>query len=403
MNRTIKVEIDRSTWPPRPQLPRFPRAFMGINNLTFSVPAVLLRIGVLTTPTSVTGLSLSEFWAWVRYLPALTSDADLKLTRAFAELDAHQKTILSDDFGMGFPMHWLASALDFQRICDGRYFLQRFGARAGVTVRRTAKRGPNKTPDFVARDSRGVWHVVECKGTQSGKDFRTRQIGNRSRGGIAQKRAIIFPSGHTGQRLVCALDIAVEDGGANTSLRIVDPPPLEKPVSVRLNELPYAEDAVDRSTLAKALRLAGFETTADITAAPAGRYPWSQPFSRRSMEEARLRAMEERDDAARAELEREVARSTWVHDGNTYRGREQEFLFPRPIFVDGQERYRAIVRQGVNEEVLGELREKPRTDGLVQESGGSWRGAFGKERLDYDSGFARLKIGELFDSELHLK
>ncbi len=54
---------------------------------------MLLMIGYLTTPAATTGVTLSEFWAWVRYLAAITpGDAEMKLTHSFAELDAHQKT-----------------------------------------------------------------------------------------------------------------------------------------------------------------------------------------------------------------------------------------------------------------------------------------------------------------------
>ncbi|HEX9158849.1 MAG TPA: hypothetical protein VF835_01375, partial [Rhizomicrobium sp.] len=145
MERSLLVSIDRSTWPAPPAFPRFPRAFFSHRSLTLSVPAILLKIGFLTTPTSSTGVSLSEFWAWVRYLAAITGDDDLRLTSAFANLDAHQKTILSDDFGMGVPMLWLTDVLDLRQSCDGSYFLARFAAQAGATVQRTAKRGPNKT------------------------------------------------------------------------------------------------------------------------------------------------------------------------------------------------------------------------------------------------------------------
>lgn len=38
---------------------------------------MLLMIGYLTTPVASTGVSLSEFWAWVRYLAALSSQLDM--------------------------------------------------------------------------------------------------------------------------------------------------------------------------------------------------------------------------------------------------------------------------------------------------------------------------------------
>jgi hypothetical protein len=195
MLRTLRVEIDSSTWPTSPGSPPFPAGFhSGRAHVDLSIPAMLLQIGYLTTPTSARGVSLSEFWAWVRYLAAITEDDDLRLTAGFCDLDAHQKTILSDDFGMGVPMLWLSERLDLRRICDGRYFVQHVAASVGATNRRTARRGPNKTPDFVARDGQGIWHVIECKGTQSGQCYSRAQIGELgppATGGIAQKRSII--------------------------------------------------------------------------------------------------------------------------------------------------------------------------------------------------------------------
>lgn len=44
------------------------------------------------------------------------------MTRSYADLDAHQKTILSDDFGMGVPIVWLIKHLPLVEIVDGRYF-----------------------------------------------------------------------------------------------------------------------------------------------------------------------------------------------------------------------------------------------------------------------------------------
>jgi len=63
-------------------------------------------------------------WAFVRYFFAVTNDNDLRLTPDFQSIDAHQKTILSDDFGMGFTMHWLAQRLNLIAACDGRYFIE---------------------------------------------------------------------------------------------------------------------------------------------------------------------------------------------------------------------------------------------------------------------------------------
>lgn len=392
------MEIVRASWPPPPALPRFPRTFMNLRQLTMNIPAMLLKIGYLTTPPSASGVSLSEFWAYVRYLAAVTGDTDLRLTRAFIDLDAHQKTILSDDFGMGVPMTWLTQALDLQEICDGRYFLDRFAARAGAVARRAAKRGPSKTPDFIARDARDVWHVVECKGTQSGKAYQDRQITS----GIVQKQSVVFPRGHTGQRLVCALSIGLTGGPESSMLRVVDPEP-EKPVMIGTDEMEFAHDAAQRGTVAKALRLAGFEATADVTAAPMGRFAYSAREPRRRVEEERRRVVEARDAKAREELADVDAGTRWTARGARYRGREAVIEMPRTLEIDGRTVKRVTLRQGVNEDVLAELRERPTVEEILSEASIDWDDAGGSTVIESDEQFAALQIGDLYRSEMSLQ
>lgn len=403
MDRTIHIQIDRTSWPKAPLLPRFPRSFMGVGVETMNVPAILLKIGYLTTPSSASGVSLSEFWAYVRYLAAVTGDSDLRLTTAFGQLDAHQKTILSDDFGMGVPMTWLTQALDLQQICDGRYFLDRFAAQAGATVRKKARRGPNKVPDFVARDGKRIWHVIECKGTQSGSAYQADQIGSAGpppTGGIAQKHSIVFPRNHSGQRLVCALSIGLEGVAGSSTLKIVDPEP-EDPVVVEAADIDLAEDAVQRGSIAKALRLAGFEATADVTAAPLGRFASSRRDPRRLYEQERLRVVEERLAKAQEELSRDGG-MRWRGRDASFRGREAHIVLPRPLSIDGSEIQKVILRQGINEEVLSELRARPIVDSPLPTSDVSWDDAGGSTTIETSDGFAALQIGELFRSEMQL-
>lgn len=403
MDRTIRIQIDRSSWPTAPQLPRFPRSFMGIGVVSMNVPAILLKIGFLTTPSSASGVSLSEFWAYVRYLAAITDDSDLRLTTAFANLDAHQKTILSDDFGMGVPMTWLTHALDLQQICDGRYFLDRFAAQAGATVQKKARRGPNKVPDFIARDGKQIWHVIECKGTQSGSRYQEDQIGSVGpppTGGIAQKHSIVFPRNYSGQRLVCALSIGLEGAAGSSVLRIVDPEP-DDPVVVTAKDLELAGDAVQRGSIAKALRLAGFEATANVTAAPLGRFASSQRDPRRRYEEERLRVVEKRLHAAKKELSREEGKRWRARDVSFF-GRETHIVLPRPLNIDGSEVQKVILRQGINEEVLSELRTRPVVDSPLSAAEVSWDDAGGSTAIETSDGFAALQIGELFRSEMQL-
>lgn len=396
MYRTINVHVDESSWPGVGKIPRFPAAFTaGTNSFDLNINSMLLMIGYLTTPTSVTGVSLAEFWAWVRYLAAITPrDADLRLTRSYADLDAHQKTILSDDFGMGVPMVWLMKNLPLVNIVDGRYFLQRYGANHGAHQHRTAKRGPNKTPDFVALGDDGNWHIMECKGTQSGEAFRDRQIDS----GISQKLSIMFPPGHTGQRLVSGLSIGIEDGNPS-HLRIIDPVP-EDPVTITESELEFAKDAATRGVMAKLLRSTGFETAAEAVAAPFGK-PQAMPPSTKKTDKKRVEFLVDRNRRAREELLENTSRRHLF--GGRYRGREVAFQLPRPIYIHGAEISKVTVRQGINMDALDLLREQPTIETLIDPSRNHWVDMMGTNIIHDDERTATLQIGNIFRSELILE
>ncbi|MDR5879651.1 hypothetical protein [Caballeronia sp. LZ032] len=403
MDRKLAVKIDRSTWPGPGIRPLFPRNFTnGTSCYDLNIPAMLMVIGYLTTPTSSTGVSLSEFWAWVRYLAAISNESHISLTRSFAELDAHQRTILSDDFGMGVPMLWLFDKLSLTEVVDGRYFMQKIAASIGATQKRTAKRGPNKTPDFVARDVAGRWHVIECKGTQSGPEYSIKQLGSKGpvlKGGVAQKRSILFPAGHTGQRLVCGLDIDVE-GGREGVLRIVDPEP-EDPFEIAANQLVFADDAASRGVMSKALRMAGFEVTAETVASPFGRRADATRARSAKAESLRQEEMKARDQRSRDELRDEVDHPK-VFDGR-FRGRETVIELPRGVWVDEEPVKQVVIRQGVNRDALAELEERPTVEDLADRDRAPWTKLMGKSIIESDGMTATMKIGEVFRSEILLR
>ena len=216
--------------------------------------------------------------------------------------------------------------------------------RLGATQQRTVKRGPNKTPDFVARDGTGVWHVIECKGTQSGSGYSARQLreaGPPPTRGIAQKRSIVFPAGYTGQRLVSGLQIGVPNGQPSC-LTIIDPVS-EDPFRVNEADMALAEDAATRCVMSKALRQSGYEVAAEAMASPRDDVFFAQ---RRSSEAFSDDAAEtdRRDERAREEL---GSRERTVQFAEDYVGRERHFMLPRPVIVDGNPAYREILRQGL--------------------------------------------------------
>ncbi len=401
MNRNLNVDVVASSWPSPGNYPAFPSTFhRGTAPWDMNFPAMLLMIGYLTTPTTSTGVSLSEFWAWVRYLSAITPDSDLRLTNSFSELDAHQKTILSDDFGVGAPLLWLSERFDLDRIVDGRYFVEYLAPRLGATQYRTAKRGPNKTPDFVARDATGVWHVIECKGTQSGSGYSDRQLGNAGpppSGGIAQKRSIVFPAGYTGQRLVSGLQIGVPNGDPSC-LTIVDPES-EDPFRVNEADMALADDAATRCVVSKALRQAGYEVAAETMASPHDDIFFSESRASKKFSDEAAET-EQRDQRAREELR---SRERTVQFAENYVGRERQFLLPRPVIVDDIPVYRVILRQGLRKEAVDEMQSDPSIEGFVSESGSDWVSQLGRSVSKGSEGFASMTIGNLFRSEIILE
>lgn len=403
MDRTLRVEVDQASWPAKGP-PHYPASFPhGAAVEHFNIPSILLTIGYLTTPSHTSGVSLSEFWAWVRYLHAIADTDDMRLTRGFWELDAHQKTILSDDFGMGVPMCWLMGRLPIETVCDGRYFIERVAATTGAVALKTAKRGPNKSPDFVMKDTAGIWHVIECKGTQSGTAYRDRQLGVGGRlpsGARAQKRTIIFPPGYTGQRLASALSIGVRDGQEESILKIVDPPP-EDDFRVGDGQIDQADDAVLRGTAARALRLAGYGATSSSISAPSGSRPSSRSLQGRP-ERRRREFVEARETLAQEELADRSHREAFQADGEKYLGREVIIDLPAMVQMDGRAVRRLRLRHGVQARALAEMRSRATIEEPLQHAQTPWRETFGKAKVEQNGRSARLSLGQFFVSELKL-
>lgn len=66
--------------------------------------SALVATAVLTSPPRYRPFHLSTYWAWLRYGAAISrAHSELRLRWLWHHIDPHQKTILSDDFGMGIP------------------------------------------------------------------------------------------------------------------------------------------------------------------------------------------------------------------------------------------------------------------------------------------------------------
>ena len=359
----------------------------------------MLLIGVLTTPVMGPVASFSEFWAFVRYLFAFRDQRPLNLTEAFGQLDSHQKTILSDDFGMGVPIHWLIRRLSLRGFSDGRYYIYRFlTAQGGTYTGGTGKRGPGKSPDFIFLDSHGKYHVVECKGTQSSPEYRDKQLdctppGKGRMGGVVQKRTVVFPSSIAGQRLACGLYIAGAPG-EYSHLKIVDPP--TKPLFKMWDDGPErAADPIIRSTLSQMLRGSGLTMSAEVVAFPRGRHRGVEK-DRYIFEPANETAA--RRQAAIVELqERPFTHDRFVEESD-YVGRRVSFDLPAAFKVGKKSVRRVEIFRGVRFDYLGMNTQNFFEDTIVARKENN--GVLGEFKFSRSEDTVSLTIGKLFRSEI---
>jgi hypothetical protein len=260
MQKKVLLSIDKASWTTASPAFRhpYPSTFPSSADTSIDFLASLLQVGTLTVPTRGAGCSLAAYWAYVRYCAAIDFTSPfLRLVEEWSDLDSHQKTILSDDWGVGFTTHWLASRLGYRSYCDGRYFIQRLKGLGIAKVNKTPnKRGPYKCPDFIFEDGNGLFHVVECKGNQQGEVFLNSQLSD----GLVQKQSIIFANeqSQVGQRLVAGLFAAESSSEETSRLAIRDPEPRGLVVTIRDDVRPdEIRDIIHREDLARQIILLG--------------------------------------------------------------------------------------------------------------------------------------------------
>lgn len=225
--KTIDVSVDLNSWKdPRHPPPRGLKQLRRVE--TVDAHAALLSVGRLSRPPTFTGMHPSDFWAWLRYFSAVSTRARLCLQSDWGNLDPHQKTILSDDWGVGFTTHIVERALSVESWADTGYvarFLKPdlFKSRRALQKGGQPKRGPAKSPDFIGFIRGGGHVVLECKGTQSSRAALERQV----MAGVAQKRAIVFKGARRVEHLCAGIFVPLETSNSHAQILITDPPPHE--------------------------------------------------------------------------------------------------------------------------------------------------------------------------------
>ena len=239
-----------------------PPALTGLpGTRAVNVLGALLDLAWCTRPPVVHGFSLADLWAWLRYMPALSGDRELRLRAEWNEIDSHQKTLLSDDFGVAFGVHVLRNHLKIPILADTRWLLRYLIGRYALRVPRR-RRGPRKAPDFFFFTSRGESGVLECKGSQTS----LRGLRSAMAAGIAQKRNVVATAHRTiVYSLVSGIFVPGESVGTLRPVLIfIDPE--DSALGRAIAQIPLNEQrrAVRLVAAAQAFSLAGLHVTASL-------------------------------------------------------------------------------------------------------------------------------------------
>jgi hypothetical protein len=393
MHRDIVVVVDKKSWGTKKPPTNFNS---GVEQC--GVGEVLLTIGLITAPPRASGFSLSEYWAWIRYACAISSEPRLSLVAEYKDIDAHQKTILSDDFGMGFSVYWMWKRMNFSFICDGRYFVDRYLNHFGgmAAARTPGKRGPTKCPDFVCWKPAGSFHVIECKGTQSGKALNTKQILTAQ----GQKTTINFPVTRRGEQIACGMMIEFE-GCHRASTLFVAEPDYKSILDVDESRIEFAEDTMIRGLTSRVLGISGLPLTALAFAEPdIGAVASSRPRTSAKRRAEFSNIDETRRNRSEAELRDKKGRVLFQESGTRFSGQERILELPVAIDVGTRLSSRVMVRQGVNTDILDSL--SPGSFRSFTKSGPSSAIEEATKQMKTESvgEMSTLSIGQLYRSEI---
>ena len=262
LTKSVLIELLPATWPapatPPASLLRAEKAGPYQMDVLFA----LIFTALWTRPPVRYGFSLADTWAWMRYIPALCSSGELRLCEAWNSLDPHQKTVLSEDFGVGFTTWFLYRELGFLRYSDTLWVINTLQPGA-FQLGPSAKRGQRKSPDYIAEDRHGDFSVLECKGTQASRQG----LINAIKRGIPQKQNLqAVGGGQLTHSLVAGLFIPQFHSAEHPVLIVADP---ERP---SINEVlgRYSRGEIRRGVsqiaYAKELATLGFAQTANAVA-----------------------------------------------------------------------------------------------------------------------------------------
>jgi hypothetical protein len=182
---------------------------------------LLHKIGFITTPAWVNMARLSASWATRRYFWAIGEPVgqqpNLRLSDDARRMDFHQKTLLSDEFGVGM------AGLLMENFFGAGSFVDISIALSDPAAYQDIQPEGDAQPDYLmwGDEADSPYYLVECKGTQSSRG----ESHNQLRRALEQVPSIVLGAG---PRQVVTIVVATCLLNNSTEVLILDPPP-DKP------------------------------------------------------------------------------------------------------------------------------------------------------------------------------
>jgi hypothetical protein len=273
------------------------------------------------------------------------------------------------------------------------------GVRRPTPGRPLPKVGRLKCPDFVMEDQNGKFHILECKGTQSGRGYLNRAMAT----GQIQKRGIKVAKALRGESLVIGISLAGEGEDRDSQLVVIDPE--EEPLTiVRASDAQRATVTLTRLSLARGLNLNGFSRLAFEISWPDDLNKDSAEAGLLTQTERKILSItrEDRQVGLQEEITTEFS-SAPTRLVNDFVTQQMSFDLPALKLDSGNVIRRVTVRRGVHADLIHKL-SRAKGDGRAAASELSTDIAKREERINIGEteNSVSLKQEGLFFSEIVL-
>lgn len=316
---------------------------------------LLHKIGFVTTPAWVNMARLSASWATRRYFWAIGEPVgqqpNLRLSDDARRMDFHQKTLLSDEFGVGM------AGLLMEEFFGAGSFVDVSIALNDPAAYQDIEQEGDAQPDYLmwGDEADSPYYVVECKGTQSSRS----ESHNQLRRGLEQVPSVVVGAG---PRQVVTVVVATCLLDNSTEVLVLDPPP-DKPDDDRPRD--EASEKVSERTGKRSWRISNPKAFRErtVVAEESNLLKWAGQFQTATTRDRRL----ERIQPALLDMPNAPLETKRTNVG-IFRGVEQP-LFPALGARDLR------IFTGVEEELLESLiHERPGRPGGAVQAGGDLEG-----------------------------